>query len=136
MNSVTTDNLVELITFQGEEYLFYKSFKLDGALSGTIADENGNISFTREHYQRGTRGATAAKNSGGIVIVQVEYVANAGTLNPKEVKIPGVLVDYVVQATSKDACWQTEGVYFEPAFPARLKSRSARLRSCLLTRES
>ena len=123
MNSVTTDNLVELITFQGEEYLFYKSFKLDVALlRGTIADENGNISFAHESIiNEGLAVATAAKNSGGIVIVQVEYVANAGTLNPKEVKIPGVLVDYVVQATSKDACWQTEGVYFEPAFSGQIK---------------
>ena len=65
--------------------------------------------------------AEAAHNSGGIVIVQVEYVAQAGTLPPKEVKIPGILVDYVVQATSKDACWQAEGVYFEPAFSGQIR---------------
>lgn len=123
MNSVTTDDLVELINFQGEEYLFYKSFKLDVALlRGTIADENGNISFAHESViNEGLAVAMAAKNSGGIVIVQVEYVAKAGTLNPKEVKIPGVLVDYVVQATDKNACWQTEGVYFEPAFSGQIK---------------
>ncbi len=123
MNSSTTEDLVELINFQGEEYLFYKSFKLDVALlRGSIADENGNISFANESViNEGLAVATAAKNTGGIVIVQVEYLAKKGTLNPKDVKIPGILVDYVVVATDKNACWQTEGVYFEPAFSGQIK---------------
>lgn len=123
MNSCTTDELVELVEFQGEEYLFYKGFKLDVAiLRGTTADENGNITFEHESViNEGLAVASAAKNSGGIVIVQVEYVTKAGTMNPKEVKIPGVLVDYVVQATDKAACWQAEGVYFEPSFSGQVK---------------
>lgn len=123
MNEVTTEDLVELIEFNGEEYLFYKSFPLDVALlRGTIADENGNISFANESVMNeGLAVATAAHNSGGIVIVQVEYLAKKGTLNPKDVRIPGILVDYVVQATSQDACWQTEGVYYEPAFSGQIK---------------
>ena len=91
-------------------------------LRGTTADENGNISFEHESIiNEGLAVATAAKNSGGIVIVQVEYLAKKGTLNPKDVKIPGILVDYVVVATSKEACWQTEGVYYEPAFSGQIK---------------
>lgn len=123
MNECTKTDLVELVEFQGEEYLFYKGFKLDVAiLRGTIADENGNISFAHESIiNEGLAVATAAKNSGGIVIVQVEYVTKSGTLNPKEVKIPGILVDYVVVATDKAACWQAEGVYFEPAFSGQIK---------------
>ncbi|MDR1130802.1 MAG: acyl CoA:acetate/3-ketoacid CoA transferase [Oscillospiraceae bacterium] len=123
MNSCTTDELVALVNFGGEEYLFYKAFKLDAAiLRGTSADENGNISFEHESIiNEGFSVAAAAKNSGGIVIVQVEYPAKAGTMNPKEVKIPGVLVDYVVVATDKNACWQAEGVYFEPAFSGQIK---------------
>lgn len=123
MNAVTTDELVKLIEFEGEEYLFYKSFPLDVALlRGTTADENGNITFEHESIiNEGLAVAEAAHNSGGIVIVQVEYVAKAGTMNPKEVKIPGILVDYVVQATDKAACWQAEGVYFEPAFSGQIK---------------
>lgn len=123
MNSSTTDELVELVEFNGEEYLFYKSFPLNVALlRGTTADENGNITFENEGFiNEGLAVATAAKNSGGIVIVQVEYLTKKGTLKPKDVKIPGILVDYVVLATDKNACWQTEGTYYEPAFSGQIK---------------
>lgn len=123
MNSCTTDELVQLVNFGGEEYLFYKSFPLDVALlRGTVADEKGNITFDYESiHNEGLAVAQAAHKSGGIVIVQVEYVAKAGTLDPKSVKIPGILVDYIVVATEQDACWQAEGVYFEPAFSGQIK---------------
>jgi propionate CoA-transferase len=123
MNSCTTDSLVELVEFQGEEYLFYKSFPLNVALlRGTTADENGNITFEHESiHNEGLAVASAAKNSGGIVIVQVEYLTKNGTLRPKDVKIPGILVDYVVVATDQNACWQTEGIYYEPAFSGQIK---------------
>ena len=65
--------------------------------------------------------AQAAKNSGGIVIVQVEYATQKGTIKPKDVKIPGALVDYVVVATDQRACWQTEGTYYEPAFAGNIR---------------
>ena len=123
MNEVTTEEVVKLVEFEGEEYLFYKSFPLHVALlRGTTADENGNITFEHESVlNEGLAVAMAAKNSGGIVIVQVEYVTKRGTMNPKEVKSPGILVDYVVQATDPMACWQAEGAYFEPAFSGQVK---------------
>jgi propionate CoA-transferase len=123
MNRSTSTELVEVVNFGGEEYLFYKSFPLHVALlRGTTADENGNITFEHEGViNEGLSVAEAAHNSGGIVIVQVEYLAKAGTMNPKEVKIPGILVDYVVVATDKDCCWQTEGVYYEPAFSGQIR---------------
>ncbi len=123
MNEAATDDLVEVVNFQGEEYLFYKGFKLDVALlRGTTADENGNITFEHESFiNEGLSIAQAAHNSGGIVIVQVEYLCKKGTMEPKDVKIPGVLVDYVVPATTKEACWQTEGLYYEPAFSGQIK---------------
>ena len=123
MNEAATDDLVELVNFQGEEYLFYKGFKVDVALlRGTVSDENGNITFEHEGFiNEGFAIAAAAKNTGGIVIVQVEYLCKKGTIAPKDVKIPGIMVDYVVQATDKDACWQTEGLYFEPAFSGQIK---------------
>ncbi len=123
MNDATEEELVKLVEFEGEEYLFYKSFPLNVALlRGTTADENGNITFEHESVQNeGLAVAMAAHNSGGIVIVQVEYLTKAGTMNPKDVRIPGIVVDYVVQATNKEACWQTEGEYFEPAFSGQVK---------------
>lgn len=123
MNDCTTDELVKLIEFNGEEYLFYPSFKLDVALlRGTIADENGNISFAHESIiNEGLAVASAAHNSGGIVIVQVEYITKAETLPPKDVRIPGTLVDYVVQAKDPMSSWQTEGFYWEPAFSGQIR---------------
>jgi propionate CoA-transferase len=90
MNECTVEDRVELINFMGEEYLFYKSFKCDVALlRGTIADENGNVTFENESFITEAQSiATATKNSGGIVIVQVEYLAKKGTLKPKDVRIP------------------------------------------------
>ncbi|MDR1639807.1 MAG: acyl CoA:acetate/3-ketoacid CoA transferase [Clostridiales bacterium] len=123
MNDVTTDELVELVTLLGEEYLLFKSFPLHVALlRGTTADENGNVTFEHESViNEGLAIAEAAHNSGGISIVQVEYLAQAGTLNPKDVRIPGILVDYVVLATKQEACWQAEGIYFEPSFSGQLR---------------
>jgi propionate CoA-transferase len=129
MNPETTEDCCELVEFDGEEYLYFKSFPLDVAiLRGTVADENGNITFDHESVMNeGLAVASAAKNSGGIVIVQVEYLAQRGTLNPKSVQIPGIMVDYVVQATDKDCCWQTEGVYWEPAFSGQIKKPLSQL---------
>ena len=117
------DEVVKLIEFNGEEYLFYPSFKCDVALlRGTIADENGNISFAHESViNEGFAVANAVKHCGGIVIVQVEYLAKKETLNPKDIKIPGVLVDYVVQARDPMSCWQAEGDYWEPAFSGQIR---------------
>ena len=72
-------------------------------------------------FNEGLSVASAAHNSGGIVIVQVEYITKNDTIPPKDVKIPGILVDYVVEATDPMACWQTEGRYFEPAFSGQIR---------------
>lgn len=123
MNKSAKDDLVKVVEFDGEEYLFYPGFKVDVALlRGTIADEKGNISFAHESViNEGLAIAEATKNSGGIVIVQVEYLAKADTLNPKDVKIPGALVDYVVKAKDPMSCWQAEGDYWEPSFSGQIK---------------
>ncbi|NTW72961.1 MAG: acyl CoA:acetate/3-ketoacid CoA transferase [Eubacteriaceae bacterium] len=121
MNDAAKDSgteLVELISISGEEYLFYKGFSINAAIiRGTSADENGNISMEREgHISEALALAQATKNTGGIVIAQVEFVVNNGTLKPKDVRVPGIFVDYIVKATNKDGCWQTENSYYNPAF--------------------
>ena len=102
INDKTTEDLVELISIDGEDYLFYKAFKrLDVAfLRGTTADPNGNITMEREAlFLESLAIATAVHNRGGLVIVQVERIADVAVLNPKDVKIPGILVDCVVVST-------------------------------------
>jgi propionate CoA-transferase len=98
LNASAKDQLVELITIREREYLFYPSFKVDVAIiRGTRADEAGNITMEGEGlYAEVLSAAQAARNSGGIVIAQVKSLARTGTLDPRIVKVPGVLVDAVV----------------------------------------
>ncbi len=100
INEKSTDDLVEVVEFAGQEYLFYKAFRLDVALlRGTTADERGNITMEREALTLDALAmATAARNCGGKVIVQVERLAQAGTLSARDVRIPHHLVDAVVIA--------------------------------------
>ena len=98
MNKSAKEDLVKLINLEGEEWLLYPNIGIDVALiRGTTADENGNISYEEEAaVLDGVSIAQAAKNSGGIVIAQVKYLANAGTIPAKDVVIPGIYVDYIV----------------------------------------
>lgn len=123
MNSVTTEEIVRVIELDGEEYLFYKSFPINVAiLKGNSVDERGNLTMEKEAaLLEALPLAQAVKNSGGIVIAQAEFLAKPGTLNPKDVRIPGILVDHVVIASSSEYCWQTEAFYFNPAYSGSLK---------------
>ena len=123
LNSLTQEDIVKLIEFEGEEYLFFKSLPIDMALiRGTVADEKGNLTATKEGQLNGALHlAQATRNSGGIVIAQAEYLAQAGSLHPKEVRVPGILVDYVVIAAKAEHHWQTEGLYYNPAFSGSIK---------------
>ena len=122
INDATREDLVELITLDGAEYLFYKAFKLDVAfLRGTTADPEGNITMEREALtMEALAVATAVHNCGGLVIVQVERVAESGSLSGRDVKIPGVLVDCVV-VSEPEHHWQTWGSPYSPAFSGELR---------------
>ena len=122
INDRTTEDLVELINFDGEEYLAYKTFQIQVAiLRGTTADGNGNITMEKEALTLESLAiAMAVKNSNGFVIVQVERVAEQGTLNARQVKIPGILVDCVVVARPENH-WQTFAEIYNPAFSSEIK---------------
>jgi len=86
--------------FDGEEYLYYRGLPYTkGLIRGTTADENGNVTAENEVYNLELATvARAVKAYGGKVIVQVERLAKAGSLDPKMVKVPRNLVDYIVVA--------------------------------------
>lgn len=115
-----TEPLVELVTFRGEELLFYKPFHVDVAfLRGTTADEDGNVSMEEEAVTLEMLSeAQATKRCGGVVVVQVKRMARAGSLHPKMVKIPGILVDLVVV---EPAQWQTFETYYSPAYSGEFR---------------
>ncbi len=122
INAITTENLVELIEFDGRTYMAYKTFPINVAiLRGTTADTDGNITMEKEALTLESLAiATAVRNADGFVIVQVERIADRGTLHARQVKIPGILVDCVVKADTKNH-WQTFGTVYDPSFSCEIK---------------
>jgi propionate CoA-transferase len=122
INEMTTEDIVELIDFDGDEYLAYKTQPINVAIiRGTTADTDGNITMEKEALTLESLAiATAAKNSGGFVMVQVERIADRGTLNARQVKIPSIMVDCVVVAKPENH-WQTFIEPYNPAFSSEVK---------------
>ena len=122
VNERTTEDLVKLVQLEGEEWLFYKSIKIDvSLLRGTTADPRGNTTMESEVLKLDvTSAAMATHNSDGVVIVQVKRIAENGTLQPKRVMIPGALVDSVVVAENKNH-FQTYATEYNHAFTGELR---------------
>lgn len=123
INESTTEDLVELMTVGGKEYLFYKALPINvGIIRGTTADPDGNVTMEKEALTLEALAiAMAAHNSGGIVIVQVERIAESGSLNPRQVKIPGILVDCVVVAEKPEYQMQTFVEPYSSAFAGEMR---------------
>lgn len=98
LNEAARDDLVEVIELAGREWLFTPSFPIDVAIiRGTRADTDGNLSMDGEGLLAETLSAAqAAHNSGGVVIAQVRELVSPGTLDPRRVRVPGVLIDALV----------------------------------------
>lgn len=122
INEITRKDIVKLIDIEGKEYLFYRAFPIDAALiRATYADEDGNATMEKEVAPFDILSiAQAAKNSGGVVILQVEKIVKRGSLDPKKIKIPGMLVDAVVIAKPENHM-QTFDVQYDPSYSGDIK---------------
>ncbi|MGD9310302.1 MAG: acyl CoA:acetate/3-ketoacid CoA transferase [Desulfosarcina sp.] len=122
INAITTEDIVELIAFDGQQYLAYRTMPIDVAIvRGTTADTEGNITMEKEALTLEVLSiAMAARNSGGVVIVQVERIAERGTLSSRQVKIPGIMVDCVV-VSRPEHHWQTFAEAYSPSFAGEMK---------------
>ena len=106
--------IVRKIRFEGEEWLFFPAIVPQVAIiRGSACDERGNLSFGQEGAYLGAMElALAAHNNGGIVIAQVRNVVENETLKPHQVRVPGILVDYIVEDPDQ---WQTTQTPYDPA---------------------
>ncbi|MBI5034769.1 MAG: acyl CoA:acetate/3-ketoacid CoA transferase [Chloroflexi bacterium] len=120
MNRITPPEVVRLVEFEDQEWLYFKSIQPDVAIiRGTTADEFGNISMEHEGAFVGAYDvALSARNNRGVVIAQVKRLTTAGALHPQMVRVPGILVDYVVVAPDQ---WQTTQTPYDPAISGEIR---------------
>jgi propionate CoA-transferase len=122
INVAAIEDLVEVIRLDGDDFLFFKSFPIHVALiRGTTADPDGNITMERETLRLETLAmALAAHNSGGVVLCQVERIAQSGSLDARSIRVPGILIDAVVMAPPEEHM-QNYGTHYNPALSGELR---------------
>ena len=111
--------IVRRMAFEGEDWLYFPAIKPDVAIiRATTADERGNLTFEEEGAYLGAMElALAAHNCGGKVIAQAKRIAASGSLKPHDVRVPGMLVDYIVEAPEQ---LQTTATQYDPAISGQL----------------
>ena len=120
MNSVTPQDIVRVVEFDGQEWLYFKAIQPNVAIiRGTTADEFGNVSMEHEGAYLGAYDcALAARNNRGIVIAQVKRLTTAGAQHPQMVRVPGILVDSIVVAPEQ---MQTTQTPYDPAISGEIR---------------
>ncbi len=123
VNEVTKEDIVKHVEVEGEEWLFYKATPIDVALiRATSADPSGNLSMEKECLTLDVLAqAMAAHNNGGVVIAQVERIVEQGSIKPKDVRVPGILVDCVVVAEQPEMHRMNYGVMYNPALSGEIR---------------
>jgi propionate CoA-transferase len=111
--------VVSKIEFDGQTWLYFKSIVPQVAIiRATTADERGNLTYEHEGaYLGGLDQALAARNNGGIVIAQVKRITKDGSLRPHDVRVPGMLVDYIVVDPDQK---QTTQTLYDPAISGEI----------------
>jgi acyl CoA:acetate/3-ketoacid CoA transferase len=107
---------VSLLDIDGTDYLLYQAPKPDYALiRASISDEYGNLSL-REEGLKGTilsiAQAAKARPYAGTVIAQVRWLSKSGTISPRDVDVPGPLVDHVV-VSPREYHWQSGTIEYD-----------------------
>lgn len=117
--SAASESVVKKIEFEGEDYLYFQAIAPKVAIvRATTADERGNLSYEHEGaYLGGLDQALAARNNGGIVIAQVKRITKEGSMKPHDVRIPGMLVDYVIVDPDQK---QTTQTLYDPAISGEI----------------
>lgn len=120
MNDVTPARYVRHTELDEQEWLYFEAITPDVAIiRATTADEHGNLTFEEEASPLGALDlAYAAHNHGGVVIAQVKRLAEAGSLSPQAVRVPGILVDALVVAPDQ---LQTTQTPYDPAISGQLR---------------
>ena len=113
---------ISVINIDDEEYLLYQAPKPDYALiRATTADENGNLSMEDEGIRGtvfGIAQATKARPNQGTVYAQTRWLTKSLTINPRDVDVPGPLVDHVIISPQKYH-WQSGSIKYDPRISYR-----------------
>ena len=98
LNTCTTEKLLKIVVCNNQEYIYYPVIPIDVCMiRGTTADTEGYVSMEDEIAFLDTLAmAQAVHNNNGLVIVQVKRVVKKGSIHPKQVKLPGYLIDAIV----------------------------------------
>lgn len=117
--AAAAEPIVRKVEFDGEEWLYFRSIVPQVAIiRATTADEAGNLTYEHEGaYLGGMDQALAAHNNGGIVIAQVKRITKQGSLRPHDVRVPGVLIDYIVVDPEQRQTTQTD---YDPAISGEI----------------
>jgi propionate CoA-transferase len=126
LNPTASKNMsckINIINIENEEFLLYRAPKPDYALvRGTTADENGNLSMEDEGIRGTVLGiaqATKARPNQGVVFAQTRWLTRPFTINPRDVDVPGPLVDYVI-VSPPDYHWQSGTIEYDPRISYRM----------------
>jgi propionate CoA-transferase len=114
----TSEELVDVVELAGEEWLLYRTFPIDVAvIRGSTIDEEGNLTLDEEAINGEMLPmAMAAHNSHGIVIAQARQMVPVGDLVPREVQVPGAVVDFAFLDPNQTQTYTTE---YSPYFAGK-----------------